>query len=142
MVANTGQDLGSLVVVKVIALDKAPAVDVDDHTLRTIIASQHVVSADHLFKTLRYPASPFPLLLTQVSNEANLFPIRVPPDNSVNDGRFSSFSVREGWPNSIDLDVFFIVDVDEFLIDVRSIRPRMIESLVYLAGFISNLRKT
>lgn len=48
--------------------------------------------------------------------------------------------MREGRTDSVDFDVFGIVDVDELLVDERTVRAGLVERVVVFGGLVADLR--
>lgn len=59
-------------------------------------------------------------------NVPDLFALGVPSDDPVDDGGFASFGVRVLLSDGVYLDIFGVVDIYKFLVDIRTVRPRMI----------------
>lgn len=48
--------------------------------------------------------------------------------------------MREGRTDSVDFDVFGIVNVDELLVDERTVRAGLVERVVVFGGLVADLR--
>jgi hypothetical protein len=51
-------------------------------------------------------------------DEPNLLAFRVSANNTINDRGLASFSVKVILADGVNLDVFRVIDVDEFLVDI------------------------
>lgn len=71
----------------------------------------------------------------------NLFSVRIASYKTVDDRRLACLSMCVARSNSVYFDVLGIIDVDELLIDVRSVHAGMIEFRVEIAGFVAYLRR-
>jgi hypothetical protein len=71
----------------------------------------------------------------------DLFAFWVTTDQAIHDRRLPGLGMRVSISNGVDLDIFRIVHINEFLIDVRPIRPGILEIGIELACFISNLKR-
>ena len=63
----------------------------------------------------------------------NFLPFRVPSNYTIYDRGLSSFSMGIFIPNRVYFDILRVVDVNELLIDVRSIGPWVIQSIINVA---------
>ena len=69
----------------------------------------------------------------------HFFAFGVALDDTVYDGRLAGLCMEIVYANGVDLDVLWVVDIDELLIDVRAVCSRVIEGRVGVARLISNL---
>ena len=69
-----------------------------------------------------------------------LLALGIATDDTVHDWRLAGFCVCVLFTDSVHLDIFGIINLDELFVDVRAIGPRVIQCRVELAGFISHLR--
>ena len=139
--ANVREDFGSLVVVGLVALDEAPAVDVNYERPLAALASEQVKAADHLAKALADPARIAALLLRQLSDETDLLAVGIAADEAVDDGRLARLGVRKRRPDRVDFDVFGVIDVDELLVDEGAVGPGLVERVVVLGRLVADLRR-
>lgn len=125
-----------------ISLDKAPTVDIDDQTSPTSVlvgAPEQIKPTNPLTESLDDILGPALLLIVELSDEPRLFTICVSSDETIHDRRFPSLGMRKGGTNGIDLDIFGVVDVDEFLIDERTGRSRVNKIGIEFGRLVSDL---
>lgn len=103
LVADVGEDLGRLVVVRLITLDERPAVDVDDHAARA--TAEEVKAAHSLAERLDNVPGILLLLLRELGDEARLLAVGVALDETVDNGRLARLGVTEVGTDGVDLDV-------------------------------------
>ena len=84
VLTETAEDLGALVVVKIVALDKAPAIDVDHVTLAS--DAKKVKPANVLLERHRDRGGHLDLLVAEFGDVANLFAVWIALDDAVDDG--------------------------------------------------------
>ena len=102
-------------------------------------APEQIEPADPLTESFDNVFGPAFLLVIELSDEPGLFPVGVSPDKTVDNWRLSGLCVGKGGSDSIDLDVFGIVNVDELFIDERAGRPGVNEIGVKFRRFVPNL---
>jgi len=64
------------------------------------------------------------------SDKPDLLPIRISANNAIDHWGLASFGVKIVLANRVNLDVFRVIDVDEFLVNIRTIRAWVIQRRV------------
>src|SRR3569833_1851275 len=113
---HLAQDGGAVVVVLVVVLDEASAVDVDDVALAA--GAQEIEAAHALAERGRDLARDLLLLAAQLRHVANLLAVGVAAHDAVDDGRLARLGVAVVWSHRVGLDILGIVDAHELLVDV------------------------
>ncbi|KAI3482841.1 hypothetical protein L1887_54401 [Cichorium endivia] len=137
VVAEAAEDVCALVVVEVVALDKAPAVDVDDVALAA--DAEEVEAADVLLEGGGDGGGHFDLFGGEFGDVADLLAVWVAFDDAVDDGRLAGLCMDKVRADGVDLDVLCIVDVHELLVDVRAVGARVDEVGVVLGRLVADL---
>jgi hypothetical protein len=65
--------------------------------------------------------------------------LRVPPDHTVHKRRLPCFCVSVFGTHGVHLDVFRVVDINEFLVNVGTIRSGKVKLRIKLARLVSDL---
>jgi hypothetical protein len=94
-----------LTVISLIALDKTPSVDVNDHTAGCAFAPKQIETAYSLSKCLDNVLGVSVFVCRQLGDEPGLFTVGITSDKTVDDWGFSGFGVRKVGSYRVDLDV-------------------------------------
>ena len=112
--------MGALVIVVVVILDEAPAIDVDHIAL--VSHAKHIEAANPLPKPVRDLGGNGRFLFTQFGDIPQLFPMGIASDETVDHGGLSRFGMAEVRPNRVCFDILGIIDPQELFIEIASLR--------------------
>lgn len=69
----------------------------------------------------------------------NFFPFGIPSYKTIYDRRLARFRMGILWTDGVDFDVFRVVHVDKFLVDIGAIGTGVVESGIKLARLVTDL---
>ena len=109
--------LGTFIVVVVVVLDEAPAVDINDKAF--LVNTQKIEATHCLTKALGDLGCHDGLLLGQRRYVSDLFAIRVTLDNTIDNRRLARLCMDITLANCIRFHILCVFHFQELLVDVR-----------------------